>query len=175
MAQSTKIMTALVGGLTLSACSGGIVPASNPPSFNAEAIEYDVAGNCYGRDVTPAVIETVTEHVMVQPAMVTTDGTVTSQAVFRTVTRQAILRERREVVFETVCPQALTQEFVASLQRALRTRGTYNGQINGVMDSATQKAIQTYQRQEGYDSSLLDIRTARDFGLVAISTEDLQN
>lgn len=170
-----RFLTAIFSGLILSACAGGIVPASNPPSFNPEAIEYDVAGNCYGRDVTPAVIETVTEHVMVQPAQVTSDGEVTSPAVFRTITRQAILRERREVVFETVCPQVLTHEFVASLQRALRTRGTYTGPINGILDTPTQKAIQAYQRQEGYDSSLLDIRTARDFGLVAITAEDLQN
>jgi len=168
-----RSFAALLGGLALSACASGIVPASNPPSFDPEKIEYDVAGNCYGRDVTPAVIETVTEHVMVQPAAVTSSGEVTSQAVFRTVRRQAILRERREVVFETVCPQDLTKEFVGSLQRALLTRGTYEGQITGNLDDATQRAIQTYQRQEGYDSSLLDIRTARDFGLVSVSAETL--
>ena len=40
--------------------------------------------SCWGRDVTPALIETVTEQVMIQPPQVTADGTVTSPAVFKT-------------------------------------------------------------------------------------------
>ena len=50
-------------------------------------------GTCWDRDSTPAVIETVTEQVMVSPPELV-DGQVVQPAVYRTETHQAIVRER---------------------------------------------------------------------------------
>ncbi|MGJ8611689.1 MAG: peptidoglycan-binding domain-containing protein, partial [Octadecabacter sp.] len=90
-----------------------IGPLANP-------VTVDTAlGTCFARATTPALIETVTEQVIVQPANVRSDGTVESPAAFRTVTRQQILRERREVEFEAPCDTIQTPQFIASVQRAL--------------------------------------------------------
>ena len=168
------IALAALSGLALTACSKVAPPFSNPPAFTSAQIEHDSEGKCYGRDVSPAVIETVTEQIMVQPAQVTSDGAVLSPAAFRTVTRQHIMRERREVLFETVCPAAMTVEFVSSLQRALTARGYFSGEITGYMDADTSSALQKFQRQQdGVDSPLLDVRTAQALGLVALTREQL--
>ena len=152
-------------------------PAPPPPvpSFIAAAeIEPGPGGRCYGRDITPAIIETVTEQVLVEEAAYTEDGTLFRPARYESVIRQQITREREEIAFETLCPPAYTEDFVASLQRALRARGFYAGQITGAMDSATGRAVQDYQRNGGPDSPLLWIAAARELGLVELSEEQIE-
>lgn len=108
---------------------------------------------CYGRDVTPARIETVTESVEVAPS------------VFETQTSRRVTRERGEISFETPCPPQLTEGFVGSLQRALKARGLYVGPITGRMDAGTRAAIRAYQAPRGLDSAMLSMRAAREMGL----------
>lgn len=133
--------------------------ASLPPGADPEA--------CHGQDVTPAIIETVTEQVMLQPAQIASDGTVLYPAVYKTETQQAIVQERRELWFETPCNSELTVEFVSSLQRALKVRGVYRGPINGEMSPRTRRAIRAYQKPQGLDSAILSTAAARQLGLVA--------
>lgn len=154
-------------------CGTVPVPASNPPAFLGAAIETDAEGRCFGRDVQPAVIETVTAQEIERPATFAPDGSQLSPAVFRTVTRQQIVREREEVDFETICPPAYTPAFVESLQRALAVRGFYEGPVNGVMDVATGRAVQDFQRRDGPDSPLLSIQAARRLGLVRLSPDEI--
>jgi len=125
-------------------------------------------GTCWGKHVTPAVIETVTEQVMLQPAEIHVDGTVTRPAVYKTETVQRIVRERRETWFETPCDTELTPEFLASLQRALAVRGLYNGPVTGRMDARTRAAVRRYQKPQGLDSGILSLAAARKLGLVAV-------
>lgn len=148
---------------------------SDPIGPLAEPVVVDATiGTCFARATTPAVIETVTEQVMVQPANVLSDGTVQSPAAFRTVTRQRILRERREVEFETPCADVQTPEFLASVQRALLARGYYRGQITGVMDRRTADAVQRFQAgQDDVNTATLTLRTARTLGLVALPRDQL--
>ncbi|TDE40162.1 peptidoglycan-binding domain-containing protein [Antarcticimicrobium sediminis] len=125
-------------------------------------------GTCWGKHVSPAVIETVTEHVMLQPAEVHVDGTVTRPAIYKTETVQKIVRERNETWFETPCERALTPDFLASLQRALAVRGLYRGRVSGQMDAATRAAVRRYQKPQGLDSGILSLAAARKLGLVAV-------
>lgn len=157
----------------LAACASDDMEPGNVPAFLGAEIETDAEGRCFGRDISPAVIETVRISEVDQPAVIAPDGAVISPASYRTVTRQQITRERSEVAFETVCPPVYTVEFVSTLQRALATRGYYAGPITGVMDTATGRAVQDFQRQNGPDSPLLSIETARSIGLVALSQEQL--
>ena len=139
--------------------------ADGPPGADPES--------CWGRDVTPAQIETVTEQVMIQPAVITTTGAVLEPAVYKTETQQRITRKRQEIWFETPCPEVLTREFVASLQRALQVRGLYSVFVSGEMDRATRRAIRRYQMQQGLDSSLLSLAAARRLGLVPVDPDQL--
>lgn len=138
------------------------------------AVVDAIVGTCFARATTPAIIETVTEQVMVQPAVVRSDGTVDSPAAFRTVTRQRIERERREVEFETPCDSIQTPEFVASVQRALLARGYYRGAISGQIDTRTANAIERFQTdQDDVHTGTLTLRTARTLGLVALPRDAL--
>jgi len=162
--------------LLLAALLLGSLSACIPPDANREVVtraEQDAPpgaapDSCWGKYVTPAIIETVTHQVMLQPAEVLADGTVTQPAVFKTETRQDIARPRHETWFETPCDNDLTPEFVASVQRALAARGLYRGSTNGEMDRATQTAVRRYQKPQGLDSGLLSLAAARQLGLVAI-------
>ena len=125
--------------------------------------------SCWGKHTSPAVIETVTHQVMLQPAEVLADGSVTRPAVFKTETRQNIVRPRQETWFESPCPEDLTPELISSVQRALAARGIFRGSINGQMDRATLAAIRRYQEPQGLDSSILSLAAARQLGLIAIN------
>ncbi len=169
-----RITPYIAGIFALSACGGSMedtftsviapveVPvqvsrAIAPPNADPDA--------CYGREITPAVIETVTEQVMLQPPQIDTMGAVREPAVFVTETRQQIVRERRELWFETPCNLESDPEFVRALQRALAARNLLRGGANGVMDNRTRRAIRNYQAPQGLDSSILSLAAARQLGL----------
>ncbi|MFV0513410.1 MAG: peptidoglycan-binding domain-containing protein [Jhaorihella sp.] len=129
-------------------------------------------GTCWGKHATPAIIETVTNQVMIQPAEVLSDGTVTRPAIYKTETVQQIVRERRETWFQTPCEQVVTPEFVASLQRALAARQLYRGPVTGVSDARTRAAVRRYQQPMGLDSGILSLAAARELGLVAVERDE---
>lgn len=173
MSRSKTPMSALLV-LTLSACAAN--PPAVPdlvPTFMAAQIESDSDGRCFGRDITPAVIETVTAQVLDSPAVISEDGSVASPASYRSEITQQITRERQEVAFETLCPPAYTVEFVQTLQRALKARGFYGGEVHGLLDRGTNRAVQEFQRGDGPDSPLLWISTARELGIVALSPDQI--
>ncbi|MDE0967947.1 MAG: peptidoglycan-binding domain-containing protein [Octadecabacter sp.] len=123
---------------------------------------------CFDSATTPAIIETVTEQIMLKSLSIRGDSTVVPPAAFHTVTRQKIMRERREVEFEIPCRAIMTPQLIASVQRALIARGYYNGAINGVVDQYTSSAIERFQTAQGYvHTSTLTLQTARALGLVA--------
>jgi hypothetical protein len=125
-------------------------------------------GQCWGQDVSPAVIETVTEQVVVSQAVIAADGTVTSPATYRTETHQKIVRKRADVWFRIPCDGEMTPELVSVLQRALKARGYYRGAITGEMDNKTANAIQAFQRPRGLDSPVFSLAAAHQLGIIAI-------
>jgi hypothetical protein len=122
--------------------------------------------SCWGRDFQPARIETITEQIRVRPARLGTDGQVLEPAIFRTETRQTILRDREPLLFPSPCPEVMDAEFLSSLQRALAVRGHYEGPVTGSLDAATRTAIRSFQSPQGLDSAVLSIAAARQLGLV---------
>ncbi len=141
-------------------------PAPAPAGPEARGDGPTAAGICQVTDITPAVIESLSEQVLVAPAVVNPDGTIASPARYRTVTRQVITRERREITFRTPCPEVMDTAFIASLQRALKARGFYSGPTTGRLDEATRRAIRGFQVQYGLDSAILSLDSARRLGLV---------
>ncbi|NKX43667.1 peptidoglycan-binding domain-containing protein [Roseicyclus persicicus] len=166
----------LCGLLALSAC----VPAgerdafAEPLSAREGAIEVMRGAGppnadpsaCYGHEATPAIVETVTEQVMIQPPQIATDGRVIEPAVFVTETQQRIVEERRELWFQVPCElQVADPDFIASLQRALAARGYYSGPVTGTMTRRTERAIRDFQAPQGLDSATLSLAAARQLGL----------
>ncbi|MFX0543604.1 peptidoglycan-binding domain-containing protein [Roseovarius sp. S4756] len=160
----------LLALLALVACDRPAPGAGEPDLVQtlAEAPPGAAPGTCWGKLVTPAVIETVTEQVLAQPPELSPDGTVARPGVYKTDTRQEIVTERQVTWFETPCPADLTPDFVASLQRALKARTLYTGAINGAMDARTRAAVRKFQKPEGLDSGILSLASARKLGLVAV-------
>lgn len=160
-------------GLSLAGCqvdgTGADVSrrAAAARTMQAEAPPGAPEGSCWGRDVTPAIVETVTDQILLQPAQVDVDGSVRAPAIYKTETRQQIVRERKEVWFETPCPVLMDVAFVETLQRALKARKLYRGAITGEMDNPTHRAIRRYQAPLGLDSDILSGAAARKLGLVA--------
>ncbi|MEM9522596.1 MAG: peptidoglycan-binding domain-containing protein [Pseudomonadota bacterium] len=173
MSRPTCGAAAALACMALAGCENGVMPASNLPGrvavvpaetvFPAEA----PADTCWAREVMPAVIDTITEQIMIRPARVAADGAVTSPAAFRTESRQKIVQDRREVIFETPCPAQMTQERIAALQRALQARGYLTGPITGGLDARTLRATRAFQEPRGLASATLSLETARRLGLIA--------
>lgn len=123
------------------------------------------AGICWASDTTPAVIETVTEHLMIRKELRDSAGKVTRPAEFETKTTQHLIQDREVVWFTAPCAPEMTVDFIASLQRALKARGRYFTAVTGVYDSATGEAVRKLQAERGLDSPVLALATAVDLGL----------
>lgn len=123
-------------------------------------------GTCWDKIVGPAVTETVTEQVLVKPADLTDGGEVENPAVYRNEERLSVVREGDKTWFETPCNDVFTEEFVASLQRALAARKLYPGPISGKLNESTRSAIKSYQQAQGLSSNILSMASARSLGLV---------
>lgn len=128
---------------------------------------------CWASDTTPAVIESVTEQILVEPEQRDESGAVIRAAVFRSSTQQKIVQDRRAVWFRTPCAGDLTSDVVASLQRALKARGLYMQSLTGQLDTPTQEAIRRYQEPRGLDSGHLSLAAARDLGVIAADRDAL--
>ncbi|GGA22877.1 peptidoglycan-binding domain-containing protein [Neptunicoccus cionae] len=133
--------------------------------------------DCFGHEFTPAVIETVTEKIPLKPARLAVDletgkTTIIRKATFKTMTMQRIVTPRSEQWFPAVCPHKYTENFVQSLQRALKARGFYSGTLTGWMDEETKIAVKLYQRKLNLDSGIVAKTTAEEFGLVSHSDFD---
>ncbi|MCP5038976.1 MAG: peptidoglycan-binding protein, partial [Rhodobacteraceae bacterium] len=115
----THLGLSMAAGVLLAAC--GMV---NDPVSRNETTLITIPGDgppdaqpgaCYGKDVTPAVIEVVTEQLLVQPAQIASDGAIIHPAVYKNSTHQAIVQPREEFFFEVPCTNVLTSEFITSL------------------------------------------------------------
>ena len=163
------LLRACTGLAVLASLSACLAPTKEPAILRAS----EVAGAppnadpnaCYARHIVPAIIETVTEQVLVQPPQIDASGAVDYPAIYRTETRQDIVRPRRELWFETLCEEELTPAFIATLQRALTARGFYGGGAHGRFDGPTKRAIRAYQKPQGVDSDVLSLAAARKLGL----------
>ncbi len=125
-------------------------------------------GSCFVRDISPAVVESITEQVQIKPELLDrTTGEVIQQAGYRTDTRQSIVSERAEIMVQTPCPEVQGFAFIATLQRALKARGFYVANVTGIMDARTRRAIRSYQVARGVNSDVLSVQSAVAMGLIA--------
>lgn len=176
---STKPALALFLCGSLAACAS-IAPRNGQEvtraDFGDEAIITDFTlgppgarpGACYGKDVTPATVEQVTEQKQIAPAKIGPNGNILTPAKYETITETRIVEGHEPIYFETPCPPRWTPDFIASIQRALTARGYYAGYPHGTLDEATRQAIRAFQISEGLNSAILSTESARELGLVEI-------
>ena len=177
----TLLSIGLLTALSLGACGTRIaVKAPEQGDLAAEAIQIDGAGppqgpegTCWAHDLIPAVYETVTEQTLVASEVRDDAGNVVTPAAYKSVSQLRVVAERRDIWFAAPCPEAMTVDFLATLQRALKARGYYNLPLTGEMDPATKEALRRYQADHGLDSPLLSLAAARDLGLSTTALNDL--
>ena len=168
----TPIRPFLVAVLVLGSLSACAPPDANTATVTRGGLNAPpgaAADSCWGKQTRPAIIETITHQVMLHPAEVLADGSVVQPAVFKTETRQDIVRPRCDSWYQILCAADLTPALIASVQRALTARELYHGAITGQMDRATRAAVRRYQKPQGLNSNLLSLAAARQLGLVAIA------
>ncbi|KIC50706.1 peptidoglycan-binding domain-containing protein [Tateyamaria sp. ANG-S1] len=171
---SRPTFAVLAATLAVAGCAdtSAVTSASNiDPISLATAPPGAAPGTCWGKSVSPAVIETVTRKILLQPAQISSDGRVQTPPIYKTETRQEVVQPRRETWYEVICEDDVTPDFIASVQRALEARGYYRGPITGEIDPATRAAIGRYQSAEGLESKALSIAAARKLGLVAVARD----
>ena len=163
--------------LALSACQAGFVEAPSRAQLASEVLRTSPpdgdASTCWAAEISPAVIETVTEQELLTPEIRDASGKVTTPATFRSTTRQRIVQDRDEVWFRSPCPADVTVDFVATLQRALKARGLYLLPLTGVIDPATTEAIRRFQAERGLDSGQLSLAAARELGIISTELDAL--
>ncbi len=154
--------------MALAACTGASVQEVRR-NFGPED---PLPGACYARGITPAVLETVTSQIQEAPETLAEDGTILAPARFRTVTSTRIVTPRGENWFQTPCAlRDRDPDFVSQIQRALKVRGLYTGDINGFYDVPTRKAVQAYQSSRGLESGTLSTPSAQSLGLVELGRD----
>ncbi len=176
-----RLLCAGAGLLLLIGCqSAGRPEAPSRADLSGELVRLDhagppaaEAGECWQSDVTPLVVETVSEQVMLAPETIAEDGTVVEPASFRSETHQRIVQEREEIWFRSPCPEEMTVDFVATLQRALKARGLYLLPLSGELDMPTRAAIRRFQADRGLESDRLSLAAARELGIVATDLDKL--
>jgi len=179
----TLLKTAVLLALPLLAgCTGGGPAAPGTADLSKGVIRVagtetppppSRPGRCWTTDITPAVIETVSEQVVVTPAVTDAAGAVVTPATYATSTHQRILRDRQAIHIRTPCPEELTMDFIASVQRALKARGYYLAPLTGAMDAATLDAVRRFQEPLGLDSPVLSLAGAKTLGLVKTELDEL--
>lgn len=137
-------------------------------NHQSPATETAADGSCFAREITPAEYDHVMGQVQVVQAELAPDGTILRAPIYRNAPVPRLVKPQAEVTFPAPCPDQVTPQFIASLQRALFARGYYKGRINGKLDAPTSAAVEHYQQQFGLDSAQLSLRTARELGIIAI-------
>jgi hypothetical protein len=173
----------LFGGalaLMLAGCNPAQVAAPGRADLGIELVRLNEPGppkardgECWAADTTPAVIETVTEQVIVTEELRDEAGRVIAPAAFQTKTHQRMVQDREEVWFRAPCPDAVTVNFTASLQRAMKARGLFPFSVTGEMNPDTLEAIRRFQAERGLDSPTLSLAAAKELGLIATDLSDL--
>lgn len=161
------IACALLAGCASQDTGGDLPDASGPVAAPAGA----APGTCWGRADSPNAIRTVVREVEVVPPETGPDGVV-RPGIYRRAEVRELVSPGEGSLFEIPCPGTLVPDFTASLQRALRARGTYDGPITGRADRATRAAIRAFQAPLGIDSAQVSRRMAEELGLAVVRRPD---
>lgn len=173
-----RLLTLICAGavFALTACNPTSRPSAGQPDAairlvpdrNGKAPTSGPKGACWQDAITPAVIETVTEQVLLEPEKRDEAGQITAPAVYGSRVQQRVIEDRRRVWFRAPCPIDMTVNYVASVQRALKARGYLLGEVTGEFDPQTLDAIRRFQAERGLDSATLSLDAARELGIAAV-------
>lgn len=98
------------------------------------------------KKTTPAEFTTIRVRKMIEPPR---EQRVSLPAEFQTVTKRVKVSSERLSWQPILCETNVTQDIIARLQQALKTKGFDPGDVDGVLGAATLSAVEAYQRASG--------------------------
>ena len=110
----------------------------------------------------PAVYKTIKVKELVEPARTVTEKIPPK---YTYVTKKVKVRDIQYKFEPVVCKTNLTPDLVVNLQKKLKEMGYYKGPIDGIYGPMTAKAIDAYQKDNGYARGALTIETIKALGL----------
>lgn len=153
---------------SLAACQNGTGAPAGRAATTEPAALTRAAGACWASDHIPALERMVFDERILREAQRDSAGRITAEAVVERTPRVLVERAAEDRLFAVPCPNVMTQELIAALQRALMVRGHLTGNATGVMDDATRAAVRDFQRPQGLDSAILSLEAAWQLGLVPL-------
>lgn len=96
----------------------------------------------------PAITETIAVQRLVDPA---SERRITMPAQTKSVSRKVQVAPAKVEWKQVLCKVNMTSEIISSLQAALKREGYDPGPVDGVIGSATLRAMEQYQTTEGID------------------------
>lgn len=96
--------------------------------------------------VEPAVVKQVTTQEVVEPSRV---EVIRTPARYAAVPRTRTLEPERREWVRVLCETEADPARIRSIQKALKARGFYRGEVDGVYGPATADAVQRFQRAKG--------------------------
>ncbi len=134
---------------------------------------------------TPAQFKTVTRRVVKTPASTKTveipaqyktvkvrklvsapqEKRIEIPAKYKTITKRVKVADQRVEWRSVLCRTNMTPGVISELQRALKAAGFNPGPIDGIVGSATLRAVSAYQREKGLPRGGLTIDTLKSLGI----------
>ena len=109
----------------------------------------------------PATYKTVQVTKVVKPE--TTKKTVIPAA-YKTVSKQVKVSDQSVKWMPVLCKSSMTVETISKIQNALTAAG-FKTPVTGVLDNATKKSVEAYQKKKGLIVSGLSMNTLKDLGI----------
>lgn len=76
-------------------------------------------------------------------------GQLISPTQYKTTRTQTITKPRSVTKIDAVCPEDLTPDFIASMQRAFQVRVLFSAPVTGSLDVPTRRAFQIFKLYVG--------------------------
>ena len=111
----------------------------------------------------PAEYRTIEVRKLVEPA---TERRITIPAEYETVVKREKVSDGRMEWRSILCETNTTPGTIASMQRALKSRGFDPGRVDGVLGAQTLDAVRRYQRSKGMAVGELTIETLKSLAVL---------
>ncbi len=144
--------------------------AVQPQITKTEKITYPVY---VGSDLSAPYVKTVYLELIAgrkTDIHIVTDTTATKYYVLQNFTITQQIRKGGQMVWvDVICNGFASKPLVTLLQKRLKEKNLYKGEITGIFTPQTKKALVNYQRNKGIPFGQLDIKTLEYLGIETAS------
>lgn len=130
-----------------------------PPVFKTIRKQVLASPAQVSKIATPPDFSNIRVRKMIEPSK---ESRISLPAEFQTVSKRVRVSNERMSWQPILCETNVTQDVIASLQRALDEKGFDPGDIDGVLGSATMNAVEAYQRSNSLARGGVTMETLKE-------------